>query len=199
MKMLIVAGALVVSANTLHAEQLELISWNCETEHSYTHLRGEVRNISNGPLEVLAVGTLRTADGTFINSSSSMVEYYPLMPNQVSPFDVIIRANPLGTKCSLGFRESGGRALGTLNRDKSPPRKQSPPRNTLPKASIQKAQESLAYLGYDVGTPDGIVGPKTRSAVKAFQRSKRLDETGEITENLVWILGVLARHKKEDW
>ena len=50
---------------------------------------------------------------------------------------------------------------------------------------IRDAQTFLGSLGYDVGTPDGIVGAKTRKAIKSFESVNGLPETGQITEELV--------------
>lgn len=36
--------------------------------------------------------------------------------------------------------------------------------------TIKQQQLLLAYLGYDPGTIDGVTGPKTKAAVKAFQQ-----------------------------
>ena len=47
-------------------------------------------------------------------------------------------------------------------------------------AMIREAQDKLNYLGFDTGTPDGQMGPRTRSAIRAFQRSLGLPETGEV-------------------
>ncbi|WP_299479716.1 peptidoglycan-binding protein [uncultured Roseibium sp.] len=50
---------------------------------------------------------------------------------------------------------------------------------------IREAQDKLNYLGFDTGTPDGQMGPRTRSAIKAFQRSIGLPETGEVDGKLI--------------
>jgi len=47
-------------------------------------------------------------------------------------------------------------------------------------AMVLSVQTKLNALGFDTGTPDGQVGPRTRSAVRAFQRSVGMPETGEI-------------------
>eukprot|EP00903_Cladosiphon_okamuranus_P001173 g1171.t1 len=52
-------------------------------------------------------------------------------------------------------------------------------------AMIREAQDKLNYLGFDTGTPDGQMGPRTRSAIKAFQRSLGLPETGEVDNRLI--------------
>ncbi|MDN3718491.1 SEL1-like repeat protein [Roseibium salinum] len=50
---------------------------------------------------------------------------------------------------------------------------------------IRAAQDKLNYLGFDTGTPDGQMGPRTRSAIRAFQRSLGLPETGEVDSRLM--------------
>ncbi|MEM9634329.1 MAG: peptidoglycan-binding protein [Pseudomonadota bacterium] len=52
-------------------------------------------------------------------------------------------------------------------------------------AMIKEAQDKLNYLGFDTGTPDGQMGPRTRSAIRAFQRSLGLTETGEVDKKLI--------------
>ena len=39
-------------------------------------------------------------------------------------------------------------------------------------------QKALAALKYDVGEIDGQIGPKTSAALKAFQKAKKLTESG---------------------
>ena len=50
---------------------------------------------------------------------------------------------------------------------------------------IIKAQILLHQLGFDAGPADGQVGPRTREAVKAFQKQIGISETGEITPELI--------------
>lgn len=50
---------------------------------------------------------------------------------------------------------------------------------------IRDAQTFLTELGYQVGTPDGIAGTKTRDAVKSFEAVNGLPQTGEITDDLL--------------
>lgn len=46
--------------------------------------------------------------------------------------------------------------------------------------SARDAQERLNSLGYDAGTPDGAVGPRTTRALRAFQKDKGIPETGRL-------------------
>ena len=42
------------------------------------------------------------------------------------------------------------------------------------------AQKRLGTLGFDVGEADGVFGPKTEGAVKAFQKSRGCEVTGKL-------------------
>ncbi|MEO9772489.1 peptidoglycan-binding protein [Roseibium sp.] len=52
-------------------------------------------------------------------------------------------------------------------------------------AMIRDAQDKLNYLGFETGTPDGQMGPRTSSAIRAFQRSLGLPETGLVDRQLL--------------
>lgn len=45
---------------------------------------------------------------------------------------------------------------------------------------ITRAQQELKTRGFDPGPPDGVMGPRTRGALKAFQKANKLRESGEI-------------------
>ncbi len=51
----------------------------------------------------------------------------------------------------------------------------------LNKAQRTELQSLLGRAGYDVGTPDGVVGPKTRAAVMAFQSRAGLPADGHVS------------------
>lgn len=51
----------------------------------------------------------------------------------------------------------------------------------LSKAQRTEVQSLLSRAGYDVGTPDGVVGPKTRAAVMAFQARAGLPADGHVS------------------
>jgi len=53
------------------------------------------------------------------------------------------------------------------------------------KTLITRAQALLNKLGYDVGTPDGEMGERTREGIKSFERRNGMAETGEVTVPLV--------------
>lgn len=59
-----------------------------------------------------------------------------------------------------------------------------------PHADVKKIQEALRDKGNDPGTIDGIIGPKTREAVKSFQTANKLPATGRIDNETAKQLGV---------
>ena len=66
---------------------------------------------------------------------------------------------------------------------------------SLTDRQIRHLQKALKIHGYAPGRPDGKLGPKTESALKNFQKSKGLDETGTPTNETLIKLGF---HGKEE-
>ena len=52
-------------------------------------------------------------------------------------------------------------------------------------ALVAKIQTLLAEAGYDPGPADGVAGPKTVDAVKAYQRKVGVPDTGQIDQRLM--------------
>jgi N-acetylmuramoyl-L-alanine amidase len=59
------------------------------------------------------------------------------------------------------------------------------PMRDVPDAGVSGAQARLANLGFAPGRIDGALGPRTEHAIRAFQRSKGLDETGRVDDALI--------------
>ena len=53
------------------------------------------------------------------------------------------------------------------------------------KKAVRNVQAILNKSGFDAGVADGVMGNKTRTAIKAFQAAEGLPETGEIDDALV--------------
>jgi peptidoglycan hydrolase-like protein with peptidoglycan-binding domain len=51
----------------------------------------------------------------------------------------------------------------------------------LGKPAIASMQAGLAQLGYDPGPIDGVFGPRTSGAVRAFQRAEELIVDGTLS------------------
>jgi len=57
-------------------------------------------------------------------------------------------------------------------------------------ATVRRAQEALDRAGYEIGTPDGQLGPRTVAAIKRFQTDRYLTVTGQLDETTLSALGV---------
>ena len=63
-------------------------------------------------------------------------------------------------------------------------------KKTKVNANLKKAQKKLNELGYSCGTADGIMGKKTRQALKKFQKAKGIKVTGTLTKKTKKKLGI---------
>lgn len=54
---------------------------------------------------------------------------------------------------------------------------------------VSKVQQALVKLGFDVGAPDGLAGPKTAEAIKAFETGTGMAPSGKINPRLLAVLG----------
>lgn len=68
-----------------------------------------------------------------------------------------------------------------------------PAETPLSLADRMTAQRALAALGYDVGAPDGIVGLKTRAALRDWQKSQGLTADGYLSLAMVQRLTAQAQ------
>ena len=57
-------------------------------------------------------------------------------------------------------------------------------------AQIRALQQALKDKGFDPGGPDGVMGPKTAEALKAYQKSENLPTTGTMDSDTGAKLGV---------
>jgi len=55
---------------------------------------------------------------------------------------------------------------------------------------VKKAQEALKNTGHDPGSMDGVMGPRTRQAIRGFQNANGLKETGRLDAETAKKLGV---------
>src|SRR6202048_4180005 len=65
----------------------------------------------------------------------------------------------------------------------------------LTREQLQQAQTLLNEKGFNVGDVDGVLGPRTRRAVMAFQRQRGLEPSGQIDQQIATLLGLsIASH-----
>lgn len=57
---------------------------------------------------------------------------------------------------------------------------------------IYAVQEALVDEGYDPGRADGVLGPRTRAAIRAFEGDYGLSVTGMVTQDLIDNMGLAA-------
>lgn len=88
------------------------------------------------------------------------------------------RVGSNGSTSSFGADDKLGESYG-------PPVSQHGPRDDpdMTRQDIRDLQEVLAYLGYNPGPVDGIVGERTREAVRRFEADMGWEVTGAITVN----------------
>ena len=60
------------------------------------------------------------------------------------------------------------------------------------RAAIRRVQTGLAELAYSPGEINGELTRQTRNAILEFQRDRRMEETGDISEELVAELGKMS-------
>lgn len=89
------------------------------------------------------------------------------------------RLNPR-TLAALGVREDESASAGASGGPARP--------NASP--TIREMQRQLNARGFNAGTPDGILGVKTRAALRDFQRSANLAVTGEPNSRTLDALGI---------
>ncbi len=58
---------------------------------------------------------------------------------------------------------------------------------------VGKAQAMLMKLGYDPGSSDGLMGPRTRDAILQYQRSAGLEQNGNVNATLLKSLEIATR------
>lgn len=58
------------------------------------------------------------------------------------------------------------------------------------KSLVKKVQQALNDKGYDCGTPDGIMGSKTKKALKTFQKDNGLEVDGVIGKQVEEALNI---------
>ena len=55
---------------------------------------------------------------------------------------------------------------------------------------VRRAQEALERAGYEIGSPDGQLGPRTVAAIRRFQTDRYLSASGQLDEATLGALGV---------
>ena len=130
------------------------------------------------------VGVVRASGKAFPRASDTARLYMPMGGNgpvfAVLPnFDVIKRYNN-SDSYALAVGHLADRILGGKGFAAPWPND-----TALTKADRTNVQNLLLRKGYDIGTPDGVIGPKTRAAVIDWQTRAGLLADGHVSGNLL--------------
>lgn len=101
------------------ASQLEMTDGNWDTEYGYATYEGSVKNISGEKLDsVAALVTWYDENDNMITSNESLIKFQPLMPDQESPFRVMVAENPAMNRAKVEFKYLMGESIPTYRKKK---------------------------------------------------------------------------------
>ncbi len=182
-----VQDALGSTANYLHSHKWRPgETWGYEVKLPGGFNFAQARQMERAPLsQWQAMGIERVSGKPFPRPTDSGRLYMPagaagpvflLLPN----FDVIKRYNN-SDSYALAVGHLADRIIGSGGFATPWPAGD----YALTKAQRAELQTLLGRAGYDVGTPDGVVGPKTRAAVAAFQQRMGLPADGHVSGRIL--------------
>ncbi|HWO43055.1 MAG TPA: peptidoglycan-binding domain-containing protein [Candidatus Eisenbacteria bacterium] len=64
-------------------------------------------------------------------------------------------------------------------------------------SQVRQAQKKLNDMGFHAGHADGVMGPRTQTAIRNFQQAKNLEVTGRLDEQTMEALGIEAAGQAE--
>jgi hypothetical protein len=89
--------------------QLGLLAAHGYIEYGYYKVEGQVKNLSDGPLQnVAAVVNWYDSAGNFVKSDDALIQYNPILAGQTSPFTTITTGNPEMKRYTVEFKELMG-------------------------------------------------------------------------------------------
>src|SRR5437588_352921 len=104
-----------------------------------------------------------------------------------SPSPAPVRRRPTArSKVRRTIQQGRTVAGATVATNATQPQSTSKPPDDL----VRLAQEALERAGYEIGGPDGQLGPRTIAAIKRFQTDRYLAVTGQLDEPTIASLGV---------
>lgn len=153
---------------------LLLLDWRCDRGEGRISVEGSVRNIGTRTLtNVVAIGVFQAANKDFVKSDRALLAYSTLLPGQESTFTTSTADDPAIATCAVDFGHLLGGSIAFTEAD---------PDEAAPSAfgpeDIRALQLELKSLGYRPGPPDGVLGPQTVTAIRAFQRDQGMAVDG---------------------
>lgn len=153
--------------------ELLLLDWRCVREHGTISVQGEVENIGQSILSnIVAIGIFQAANKDFIRSDRALLRAGPLFPGDRASFRTTSTDDPAIAMCALDFGYLLGGTIAFQERIDAADAAYLGPEQ------LRELQGRLKALGYNVGLPDGIMGPRTERAIMAFQADHGLEPDG---------------------
>lgn len=159
---------------------LLLVEWRCIRGDGTIAVEGEVRNIGRRMLaNVTAVGVFQAGNKDLVKSDRALLRHATLLPGQTSGFEVRTADEPAIASCALDFGHLMGGSI-RFSEALDPA--------AVGPEQVRALQLRLIGLGYDPGRPDGLIGPRTRDAIFAFQEDHDLVADGRISAELLALI-----------
>ncbi len=96
--------------------------------------------------------------------------------------------NPSGSGSTMGSTSSGSTSGSTGSMSSESMGHRSAKHGDA--ARIRRVQEALKNEGHDPGPIDGVMGPKTKEALREYQKQENLQQTGRLDRETLSKLGV---------
>lgn len=163
---------------------LLLLDWRCDRGGGLISVEGRVRNIGTQTLtNIVAIGVFQAASKDFVKSDRALLRYSTLLPGQESPFSTATPDDAAIATCAVDF----GHLLGGSIAFTEPVREEA---TSIGPGEIRALQNHLRALGYRPGPADGVLGPQTLVAIRAFQRDHGLEPDGRISAELLALVSL---------
>lgn len=112
LKIFTLAFAIAASSICMAADKAEPVlelmsySWSHEDDSNFAFVVGQVKNISKKSYDhVEAVANFSDAKGNFITTEDALINYNPILPDQVSPFKIPVPWNPAFKNLKVEFKQ----------------------------------------------------------------------------------------------
>ncbi|EXJ13739.1 proton-conducting transporter transmembrane domain-containing protein [Imhoffiella purpurea] len=134
------------------------------------------------PTEALAVGSAVRTESPEPDSQTTSQE--------CDPEQVVVLTSPRDSSDQIRLRPCVEQPSGEYAEVEAPP---------LTNRLVRLIQVHLDALGFDPGPIDGLIGPRTRSAIRDYQRAKGVDATGAVDFGLIRLLKNLRGSGQNDY
>src|SRR5207302_3070483 len=122
-------------------------------------------------------------------STDRAASWAPLSARKPTPPAPVRRRPTSRGKARRTIQPSHTIPSGTVAANATRPQSTAKPPDDL----VRLAQEALERAGYEIGVPDGQLGPRTIAAIKRFQTDRYLAVTAQLDETTILALGVSSR------